>query len=219
MAWPPSSGWPAAGSRRQSSPADATAPYAKTPRRSSATANDSSVTTQPDEEQPSGPTPPAQALQTAGDALPEEPSGDALSRAGGRVAWAASFSGPLPPPDVLAAYEQVMPGAAREIMDQWKVETAHRHHTIDGLREIDRDSMRSYYEGERHGQRVALTAFLAVIALAIVVAIVLGSEAVAIAAIVTGGASAVWALRRRSDGPAIPTDLASGDALEKPSEQ
>ncbi len=181
------------------------------------------MATQPDgeqdEPQPDGPTPPAQALQTAGDALPGGSSSDAPSRAGGRVAWAASFSGPLPPPDALAAYEQVLPGAAREIMDQWKAETAHRHQTIDGLREIDRDSMRSYYQGERHGQRVALTAFLAVIALAIVVAIVLRSEVVAIAAIVTGGASAVWALRRRSDGPTIPADLASGDALEKPGEQ
>ncbi|HEY5342271.1 MAG TPA: hypothetical protein VIJ66_01240 [Solirubrobacteraceae bacterium] len=40
------------------------------------------------------------------------------------------------------------PGLAREIVDQWKAETAHRHRTIDGLREIDHESMRSYYKGE-----------------------------------------------------------------------
>jgi hypothetical protein len=75
--------------------------------------------------------------------------------------------------------------------------------------------MRSFYKGERDGQRIALVAFLAVVVLAIVVAVVLRSEAVAIAAIITGGASAVWALRRRSDGPAATSDLADGDALEK----
>jgi hypothetical protein len=36
--------------------------------------------------------------------------------------------------------------------------------------------MRSYYKGEHDGQRIALVAFLAVVALAVVVAVVLRSS-------------------------------------------
>lgn len=186
-------------------------PYGKTAGRSSATANDFSVATPGDVTGGE----PAQDLQPSDEAIEGEIASEDPSRPGGRVAWVAGFSGPLPPPDVLAAYDQAKPGLAREIVDQWKAETAHRHRTIDGLREIDHESMRSYYKGEHDGQRIALVAFLAVVALAVVVAVVLRSEAVAIAAIITGGASAVWALRRRSDSPAATSDLANSDALEK----
>ena len=48
-----------------------------------------------------------------------------------RVFAARSFSGPLPPPESLDEYDAVLPGLAREIVDQWKGETAHRHRTID----------------------------------------------------------------------------------------
>jgi hypothetical protein len=50
-----------------------------------------------------------------------------------------------------------------------------------------------------------------------VLAIVLHREAVGVAAIVTGGASAIWAMRRRSDGPGTatpPTNLEEGDTIE-----
>jgi uncharacterized membrane protein len=210
MAWPPSSGCPAVGAQRRCSRAAATGPCGKTADRYSATANDSSVATPGDVTGGE----PAQDLQPSEEAIDGEIAGSDPSHLVGRVAW-AGFRGPLPPPDVLAAYNQVEPGLAREIVNQWTAETEHRRRTIDGLREIDHESMRSYYKGERDGQRIALVAFLAVVVLAIVVAVVLRSEAVAIAAIITGGASAIWALRRRSDGPAATSDLANGDALEK----
>lgn len=63
-----------------------------------------------------------------------------------------------------------------------------------------------------------LVVFLAVVAVA-VLAIALDHEAVGVAAIVTGGASAIWAMRRRSDGPGNttpPTDLGESDAIEEP---
>lgn len=134
-----------------------------------------------------------------------------------RIAWAASFSGPLPPPDALAAYDDVQPGLAREIVEQWKTETAHRHRTIDGLRDIDHQSMTAYYAGERRGQWLALAVFLAVVAVA-VLAIVLHRDAVGIAAIVTGGASAIWAMRRQSDTPAQAIDLADSEPPTQPSD-
>jgi uncharacterized membrane protein len=184
------------------------------------------VTTQPDgapgdDDPPQPPGEPesgAQELDRAENVVDGEPVSDDPSRPDRRLAWSASFSGPLPPPAVLTEYDQTVPGLAREIVDQWKAETGHRHRTIDGLREIDRESMRAYYGSERRGQWLALVVFLAVVAVA-VLAIVLHREAVGVAAIVTGGASAIWAMRRRSDSPgtaAPPTDLGESDTIENP---
>jgi uncharacterized membrane protein len=172
----------------------------KTPGRYDATANASSVT----EEEPSSNLQAAEAVD--GEVSEEAPRG--------RVAWAAAFSGPLPPPDALAAYDRVQPGLAREIVEQWKAETAHRHRTVDGLRAIDEQSMTSYYEGEKRGQWLAFVVFLAILAVT-AAGIVLDQPAVGVAAIVTGGASGIWAMRRRSDGPVQVIDLADPEAQLK----
>lgn len=37
-----------------------------------------------------------------------------------------SYSGPLPPPQVLAAYEDVLPGGARRIFERFEVQSDHR---------------------------------------------------------------------------------------------
>jgi uncharacterized membrane protein len=133
-----------------------------------------------------------------------------------RVQVTGAFSGPLPPPVVLQEYDEVIPGLAREIVDQWESETAHRRETVEYLRETDRMAMRAFYEGERRGQYLSVLVFAGVIAVAIV-AIVLHSPAIGIAAVVSGGASVVWAMRRRSigdPGKAEPANLGDGDALE-----
>lgn len=39
------------------------------------------------------------------------------------------FSGPLPPPEALAKYDQVVPGAAERIMQMAEKEMQHRHDT------------------------------------------------------------------------------------------
>jgi hypothetical protein len=98
-------------------------------------------------------------------------------------------------------------------VDQWKAETEHRHRMIDGLREIDQKSMRAYY-----GASAATNGWPSWSSV-VAVAIALDHEAVGVAAIVTGGASAIWAMRRRSDGPGNttpPTDLGESDAIEEP---
>ncbi len=41
--------------------------------------------------------------------------------------FAAQFSGPLPPPEILRAYDNVIEGGASRIFDQWEAETQHRH--------------------------------------------------------------------------------------------
>jgi uncharacterized membrane protein len=43
------------------------------------------------------------------------------------VVAAAQFSGPLPPPDILRAYGDVVDGGAERIVKQWERETQHRH--------------------------------------------------------------------------------------------
>jgi len=40
---------------------------------------------------------------------------------------AASFSGPLPPPDILSGYDDICPGAAERIIKTYENEVAHRH--------------------------------------------------------------------------------------------
>lgn len=37
-----------------------------------------------------------------------------------------SYSGPLPPPELLAEYDQIVPGAARQIFESFHDQTAHR---------------------------------------------------------------------------------------------
>lgn len=183
--------------------------------RSGGTANDSSVAASSDgADAESGPT---KAIDDTGEILDGEHADGAAAGGDRRVELSASFSGPLPPPAVLAGYDDVVPGLAREIVDQWKAETAHRHATIEGLRSTDRDAMLAYYKGERRGQYLATLIFLGIIGVA-VVAVVLNSKAIGVAAIVAGGASAIWAMRRRSSGPSPPIDLEDGDAVEEPSD-
>lgn len=132
-------------------------------------------------------------------------------------AAAHSFSGPLPPPGSLDEYDAVLPGLAREIVDQWKGETAHRHRTIDELRTTDREAMRLFHAAEKRGQRYALLAITLLLAV-VVVSVALDRPSVGIAGIIAGGAALVWSLRRRSDipdnPPVAPADLADGDEIE-----
>ena len=128
---------------------------------------------------------------------------------------AASFSGPLPSPPTLQEYDRVVPGLAREIVDQWKAETAHRHETVTSMRRTDHEAMVKYYEGERRGQWFAILAIFGLLAVA-VLAIVLDREAIGVAGLLTGGAASIWAMRRRSDGPnnRAPDQVDDGDAVE-----
>jgi|ERR1039458_6072924 uncharacterized membrane protein len=133
-----------------------------------------------------------------------------------RVQYAGRFRGPLPPPAVLQQYDGVIKGLAQDIVAQWKGETDHRHTTIDGLRKTDNEAMRAFYKAELLGQLIAGILFLGVLVLAFY-AISEHEPVVGVAALLTAGASGVWAMRRRSNGsPGPPTDLGDSDKLEKP---
>lgn len=87
----------------------------------------------PRKKQPSPPT------DSAACALPAEPtsaaeqtqgqSPESANHAGHQIIAARyeSFSGPLPSPDVLERYEQILPGAAERIITMAEAEQSHRH--------------------------------------------------------------------------------------------
>jgi uncharacterized membrane protein len=114
----------------------------------------------------------------------------------------STFAGPLPAPGTLAEYDRVLPGLAREIVDQWKAETCHRHETVTGMRTLDHEEMVTYYAAERRGQTFSIVAILAVLAIALV-AIAYDRPVVGVTGLLTGGAAAIWAMRRRSAGPDV----------------
>lgn len=150
---------------------------------------------------------------------------EAVSESGrvpaGRVQFTVQeFRGPLPHPGVLREYDTVVPGLAREIVDQWKGETSHRHKTIDALRETDNEASRAFYRAELIGQVIAGILFLGILAV-VAYAIAEHQTAIGVAGVVAAGGSVIWAIRRRSGGPSTPpkaevVQLDSGDEVEKP---
>ena len=44
-----------------------------------------------------------------------------------RLQKSETFSGPVPPPEVIEKYERILPGAAERIFTNWEKQTEHRH--------------------------------------------------------------------------------------------
>jgi uncharacterized membrane protein len=63
-------------------------------------------------------------------------------RTGALVSARVSFEGPLPPPNLLEAYEKVCPGAAQKILESMQVEGEHR-------RDLEKKSIDANIEGMR----------------------------------------------------------------------
>jgi uncharacterized membrane protein len=114
---------------------------------------------------------------------------------------AASFVGPLPPPDIFRAYGEIVPDAPERILRVFESEVEHRH-------DLERISLNANIAGARRGQWFAL--IVTVFALACgLVAILSGYGAAGIATILTslGGlvGALVWSEIRKSGkarGPA-----------------
>lgn len=54
-----------------------------------------------------------------------------------QVTTQTHFSGPLPPPEIMSGYEQICPGAAREILNMATADAAH-------LREMQKEALRGH---------------------------------------------------------------------------
>lgn len=83
-----------------------------------------------------------------------------------------SFQGPIPPPDIIAEYENVLPGSAERILAMAENEQKHRHSkenkqiTMDSReQDLDEKFMESEFKQSKRGQ--LLGAGMAVIALSI----------------------------------------------------
>lgn len=67
----------------------------------------------------------------------------------------ASFQGPLPPPSMLAQYEEILPGAAERILVLLESETAHRHGVELQCVNAEIDSQKSISDEAKRGQWLA----------------------------------------------------------------
>lgn len=92
----------------------------------------------------------------------------------------AEWSGPVPPPNILEAYDRLVPGSAEKIINNWTAESEHR-------RQMDR---RVIAIEERDRPRSRYLAFIFSI-IALVTTIVLGFLGQEIAASIVGGGTLV----------------------------
>lgn len=71
------------------------------------------------------------------------------------VVAAAQFSGPLPPPDILRAYGEVVDGGAERIVSQWERETKHRQ-------DLESRMANAYISGMTRAQWMAFVVILVI---------------------------------------------------------
>ena len=76
-----------------------------------------------------------------------------------------AWSGPLPQPELLAAYEELVPGTGTRIIEYMEREQAHRHSFDNELLAATRDDRKSYWEEGRRGQLAAMIISLTSMAL------------------------------------------------------
>ncbi len=83
----------------------------------------------------------------------------------------SSFSGPIPPPEVLAQYESISPGFASRIISMAEIQSSHRQELEkESVRGITNDAIASRQErrwGQVIGGIVVIAAILAAVALGI----------------------------------------------------
>jgi uncharacterized membrane protein len=84
-----------------------------------------------------------------------------------QVQTSAIFSGPLPPPASLEAYERILPGAAERILKMAEDEAVHRRARTDDAGRIDAADRRAYRQEVLRGQLFGFGIGLAAIAAAV----------------------------------------------------
>lgn len=92
----------------------------------------------------------------------------------------SAFSGPIPPPEALAQYDQIVPGSADRIIQMAENETKHRH-------SLENTALNATVNETRRGQRYGMAIGIVVLITSII-ALFLGYET---AASVLGGGTLV----------------------------
>jgi len=73
------------------------------------------------------------------------------------------YSGPLPPPEILAEYEELLPGASQRVFEHMEREQAHRH-LMDNRDQDSRDETEgNLYTTARRGQTMAFIVTLVMV--------------------------------------------------------
>lgn len=105
---------------------------------------------------------------------------------------AGQFSGPLPPPGILKAYDEILEGGADRIFEQWERETAHRH-------ALEERAVDAYFAGLTRAQWMAFIVIL-VIGVGGLVIVALGHPLVGLAGFFLALATVVASFFRRGGG-------------------
>lgn len=129
---------------------------------------------------------------------------------------ASRYTSPLPSPDDLKRYSELLPDAPERLLSAGELEQAHRHQIERDLVELDREGMPSFYAGQRRGQVIGgmvAIAYLAVMAFAISE----GYGIVGVTGAAAGVAAIIYAIRRDPSAPSEPAE-APGEAPQEPQE-
>ena len=68
------------------------------------------------------------------------------------------YCGPIPPPDLLHHYNQIIPGAAERILQMAEAEATHRHEIERGVLAAQQEAESNRYRETSMGQRYAIMA-------------------------------------------------------------
>lgn len=123
-----------------------------------------------------------------------------------RISISSQWSAPLPPPEVLARFDRIVPGSAEKIINQMFKEADHRHGMEKASLDLEHESVREQFSIIQRGQRFGFIIGLVGIGGGLVAA-GMGIDAAGIAGILGGVAILVGAmLTGRSKSPGTTSD-------------
>lgn len=123
------------------------------------------------------------------------------------IDWQESrYTSPLPSPDDLERYKEILPDAPERLMAGGEREQAHRHQLEGRLTGLDEVAMPKFYAGQRRGHYVSLALGLGYEGV-MAIAVLKGYAAEGVFGAAAGIAAMIWAARRDSSGRTEPPQV------------
>lgn len=123
------------------------------------------------------------------------------------------YTSPLPSPDDLARYNELIPDGAERLLAVGEREQAHRHEIERRLVSLDEKGMPEFYDGQRRGHYVSLALGIGYEAVMVVV-VLAGAPIAGVAGAAVGIGAMVWAVRRDTDSTSKPEPIETKPAAE-----
>ena len=82
-------------------------------------------------------------------------SGGEIAHKAAVVAATTTFVGPVPPPEVLRQYKEILPSTVEMIFDMSKEEAAHRHSLQNAQLQKKQEELSAYHSDVKRGQYLA----------------------------------------------------------------